>query len=178
MATPVSVPTSCRQGSSSPHIPRAVTLPPHEKWSHAQLVRKSQASALPALTGGRAEKPWSWTQPGREAPHICPLFGFPEASAAIPPGGRPLPGHWAAERLVEAHSEGVPGTQQVEAGGSSCARSGGGRGLGTRPCVLPAAAEASCRAGLFRRYLPSSSHLPSSRNFLPFPPTRSAHILS
>ena len=105
-------------------------------------------------------------------------FQCPGWSESFPPGGRPLPGHWAAERLVEAHSEGVPGTHQVEAGGSSCARSQGGRGLGTRPCVLPAAAEASCRAGLFRSYCPSSSHLPSSRNSLPFPPTRPAHILS
>ena len=41
---------------------------PHEKGSYIQLVRKSQASALSALTGGHAETPWSWTLPGRKAP--------------------------------------------------------------------------------------------------------------
>ena len=40
---------------------------PHEKGSYIQLARKSQASALSALTGGHAETPWR-TLPGRKAP--------------------------------------------------------------------------------------------------------------
>lgn len=62
--------------------------------------------------------------PGESFLKLQAILGkrLPEAPAAIPLGGKPLTSRWGAERVAEAHGEGIPGTQLEEAGGAGCTR--------------------------------------------------------